>query len=816
VIGRVVWLLISALLFGGAHAATIELRFVSPNGSGIAGIRSWLRAQAPQRAQHLCDESDPQGRAACPPVEPGEYTIVFSLPKQSHLADPVEAGLVPELNFAVTATDQVLRFEIPIPRADVLYTTTNLGAPLSLTAVEEATGNRRESRIDSGGSAVSFSPGRWQLTLRLENGYLIESIELDGRSITTMPFPLEVFDLGSRRTLNLTLVEACRIAGTLSWLGADHPPGVIVATLIEPGPLMARSMALGFPAEARYEARPDTKGRYMLILPDGRWRLSVEGSNLATIEPEEIVLGLAAGDRVQADFRVTVETKDDADAGSLRVELVPPEGLQPQFVRGELRRANEGDQPGEVVRESEGMERRIRPVLSFGSIPSGRYIVVAGALNAAEVASEPIEIEQGDTLERQLPVAAAGVINARISPAPNQRLVAIELLLELIAPLRPDDPRLVDPAFRAAKDRRRGRFDLAGKLRFEGVTAGRYRLSARFVDPSRVDTKLHLRVGELSAFDRMELDLAGTGSIELTLELVPAARVSGVVKCLDGESLPRRVDLRLIAESIDPPAETAEPYSFDSIPFKAKDDAVLVGPDLNELAAGPFEPEGAYVALRPHGFARWTWAFGTEDPSRAAVVEFVENKAAELGSVNIDCRPSVKLLFATPHNETIPDLQDLAVILAEVRTVPRPGIDEPFGAWHPASPEIHAEFVRLKGLPIGRSVVRAQLRHRFFIPNLISIEERSQARTLALGAEDLVQVGVPELGGAIKLPVGVAALRLSMPGGSTSVVDGNSLMAGVYQVEACADVACDEVIDRWNDVVVEPGKDTVLSHAEEP
>lgn len=96
-----------------------------------------------------------------PPVEPGEYTIVFSLPKRSHLADPVEAGLVPELSFAVTAADRVLRFEIPIPHADVLYTTTNLGAPLSLTAVEEATGNRRESRIDSGGSAVSFSPGRW-------------------------------------------------------------------------------------------------------------------------------------------------------------------------------------------------------------------------------------------------------------------------------------------------------------------------------------------------------------------------------------------------------------------------------------------------------------------------------------------------------------------------------------------------------------------------------------------------------------------------------------------------------------------------------
>lgn len=198
------------------------------------------------------------------------------------------------------------------------------------------------------------------------------------------------------------------------------------------------------------------------------------------------------------------------------------------------------------------------------------------------------------------------------------------------------------------------------------------------------------------------------------------------------------------------------------------------------------------------------------------MVGIVEHKTAELGIVSVDCLPSLKLLFATPRSESIPDLQAVAVTLAEVRTVPRPGIDEPVGAWHSASPELHAEFVRLKGLPIVRSVVRAQLRHRFFIPNLISIEERSQVRTLALGAEDLVQVGVPELGGAIGLPAGVAALRLSMPDGSTSVVDGNSLMAGVYQVEACADVACDELIDRWNDVVVEPGKDTVLSHAEEP
>lgn len=815
-IGRVVWLLVSVLLFDSAHAATVELRFVSPNGSGIAGITAWLGARAPQRGQHLCAESDPQGRATCPPVEPGEYTISFRLPRQLYLADPVEAGLVPELNFAVTAADQVLRFEIPIPRADVLYTTANLGAPLILTAVEEATGNKRESRINSGGSPVSFSSGRWQLTLRLENGYLIESIELDGRSITSMPFPLEVFDLGTRHDLNLTLIDACQVAGTLSWIDADHPPGVIVATLIEPGPLMARSTALGFPVEARYEGRPDPNGRYMLTLPDGRWRLSVEGSNLVTIEPEEIVLDLVAGDRAQADFRVTVRTEIDADAGSLLVQLVPPGGVEPRSVRGELRRALEGDQPGEVVGESPGFGSSARPVLRFGSIPPGRYIVVAGALNTTEVASEPIEIEQGDALERQLIFPAAGVINARLSPAPNSRLVAIELLLELITPSTPDDPRLVDPKFRALKDRRRGRFDLAGKLRFEGVSAGRYRLSARFVDPSEVATMLRLRVGAQSAFDRLELDAAGTGSIELTLELVPAARVSGVLKCLDGESLPRRVDLRLIAESIDPPAETAEPYSFDSIPVKAKDGAVLVGRDLNELAAGPFEPEDAYVALRPHGFARWTWAFGTEDPSRAAVVGFVENKTAELGIVSVDCRPSLKLLFATPRSETVPDLQDVAVTLAEVRTVPRPGIDEPVGAWHPTNPELHAEFVRLKGLPIGRSAVRAQLRHRFFIPNLISIEESSQARTLALGAEDLIQVVVPQLGGAIKLPMGVAALRLSMPDGSTSIVDGNSLMAGVYQVEACADVACDQVIDRWNEVVVAPGKDTVLSHAVEP
>jgi hypothetical protein len=175
-------------------------------------------------------------------------------------------------------------------------------------------------------------------------------------------------------------------------------------------------------------------------------------------------------------------------------------------------------------------------VLRRGSIPPGRYTVVAGALSTTVVASEPIEIEQRDALERQLMIPVAGLINARLGPAPNSRPVAIELLLELITPSTPDDPRLVTPQFRALKDRRRGRFDLAGKLRFEGVSAGRYRLSARVVDPSEVATMLRLRVGELSAFDRLELDAAGTGSIELTLESVPAARVSGVLKCLDGES----------------------------------------------------------------------------------------------------------------------------------------------------------------------------------------------------------------------------------------------------------------------------------------
>ncbi len=798
---------LALLTTGGASAATLELRLLSPEGSPISGIAvAALPEDRPGAQQALidCGASGVDGRAICVGLPVGRSTLRLTTPRGS---DFVTVGEIwaPSLKIVtVSSADETLRLDLPIPRADqvtIEIQCDKCGAPWALEMQEEGSQTRQVVRRWFGDRPkVPLTQGRWHLTVTSPQGHLLNRLEVDGVEVQGATAVIDVGNGGRGHLVSWQFFAPAKVSGKVHWDVGPDPPCVPRATLIAAGPAFTAALARGGVYSNVFEASISRFGDYSLTLPDGRWLLTCDGPKVASVTPQSVTLDLVVGGIESRDFEIVTKSLDK-DPASLTVRVTDPGQAWVDRVVVELWKLGESPDDQQLIQRNESMGGR-RAVVSFDDVAEGSYRVAAGSVRGGEV-SQSLRVTRGDkrTVDLELPGGAA--LRATLQQPQARHPVNVELTIEASPP--PAKPLLLDPALRAARDKRTPHFDATGKLEEVGLGDGTYRLSARVVDSTAPEYFVEIVQGETHSREPVSLTLGPHDSAEIVVRLVAASQLIGTLHCDRNGQVPRRVEVRTLASDAPPPAETAAPYELDSLAAATFYASVLTGDHLDELRIGPLDAQKTFVVLRPVGFSRWTWVSQTEDPTRASPVWLQPDTDYQLGPITLDCAPSLKLLPRVLSGQPLPDLSHLRA-LVETRRLPHLGFDTPPGDWFELIVETHPDFARVRGLPVGRSELRARFTHPFFVPAEATLDPAALTRQASLGNEATLALSIGAIGGAVSVKSEHAALRITSIDGSVHSSTGENLPAGRYVVQACADDACTKPGQTWKDVVVRAGE----------
>ena len=156
---------------------------------------------------------------------------------------------------------------------------------------------------------------------------------------------------------------------------------------------------------------------------------------------------------------------------------------------------------------------------------------------------------------------------------------------------------------------------------------------------------------------------------ELSVRLRPAASLSGRLVCVDGGVMPRNVDICLLGlPNADETEAARDACRAPAIPATV---VKLSGDASDTFRVGPLSDGSYRLALRPLGYAAWTWALGTPDGAQAAALQIQGSAAVELGVIKALCGPAVELRPSVASRDPVPDLTLATVAAALTRTDPQ-------------------------------------------------------------------------------------------------------------------------------------------------
>jgi hypothetical protein len=213
------------------------------------------------------------------------------------------------------------------------------------------------------------------------------------------------------------------------------------------------------------------------------------------------------------------------------------------------------------------------------------------------------------------------------------------------------------------------------------------------------------------------------------------------------------------------------------------------------------------VALRPHGFDRWTWVGGGQDSSGAAWIGTSLGETVDAGVVELPCAPRLRLSWSFGEEER----ERFDPLLAEARGSFR---SQPEERRTRLAAEVEREAVLLTGLPEGEGTVHLRVEHPHFLPQGVvelDVEGRFERGTVRERS-----LRVPPLGGAIEVLAEAPALRVTQ-GEQVWIEpapDGRALLPGLrpgpYAIALCPTVACSRTAGGEHPVTVARGRTTVL------
>jgi protocatechuate 3,4-dioxygenase beta subunit len=813
--------LLAALLLappaaGPARAELLEVQVLDDEGRPLedvpvflrrvdAGFRTLSRGRA-----WFGERSNREGVAAFDALDPGQYVVEFRNLAPRGLVPPRDNPYVATPRVTIGAGDGVARAAVELWRGVIVVTRVNVdpgpaGARLHLKEIDH--GDEIEAVLQ-GGEYVEhlLVPGRWELSLEPPRGYLLQDLEVDGRSLGGSRARLELGRDSPVRHVTWHYAAPAALHGTVTWLG-EAVGATVIARLVEPGLWIDAAEERGGSVYDSLRAGVDPRdGKFELELPDGLWTVTVEGRWIESAEPEAHEVRLAPGEDRRLDFVV----RSDPEGGGkpLRVRVVDPEGERVDAAVVEVWR-------GDVdPRDSEPAGRGIAQAFGYARIRgvAGDDLRIAAAHPRwveGRVDPATFDPEEEDPPPVTVRLRPGARVHGFATGEDREPVEGVGLVLER----QDDEPAVwIDDEYLLARIATpEGRSDATGHAWIRGVWPGRYKARGKPLGPR---TFVRFRDGR-RVVEEVELALVDGQDAELELLVLPAASFRGTLACGRAIALPGSASIVAVPAELSP-EEHDEQELLDAAALRL-DDVPLSGRLRDTFHAGPLEADAYRLALRPTGWDRWTWLPGTERPREAATIQAVLGEPVDLGSVDVDCGPAILVAPLAARDVPLPDLTGArvrgplgtVVLDDEAREVRRAKVDARRGR------------VFLRDLPEGEAVLELSLIHPYFLPSpelaLVAEGTLERGRTLTLAPP------LSGVGGALRLlsSQGVAARITDAAGGrrlvalTGGVAEFPSLVPGPFDAALCGDAECSAVLAEWSGVEVRRLETTVLGHGAE-
>ena len=787
-----------ALLFlvsiAPAAAATVLVKVVDENGSPVQ--RPYVYLQRGDDAvtgnplrHHRHVQADSDGNARFDDVQAGHY-VVGARTYDTLSIRGEETPLAPRVRLTIDDPDQVVEVQLELHRGTLLCTRfvidgSQLDAWAHLMRQELESGYSTDQHLKrEQESCEPLFAGRWELRLAPPGGYLLVDLDVNGTSVAGSVAQIDVRPGSRTQYVTWYLMAPARLEGTVYFDGESFPV-TIRADLIEGGEWLAGAEARGGSHYTPVLAFPDTRTRdYAMDLPDGWWRVRPIGDGLIEADPSEIELEISAGEHRRLDF--TLRGGSSESAQGLEVSVSSPSGERVNDAIVELWPADpgqRGESPLARARTQRGGSARL------SNLEPGTYRLVAGHKSYRETAQTiTFDPEDDDTRSQSIQLRQATDLTVLLQSAEetDTRGGAVELA-------RVDgaiETELAEERFLRRLRKPSAEFDATGRARVLGIYAGTYRVKA-YHDRVFYEFKQGSRWVE-----EAEVSFGDAESVQLEARAVPAATVAGSLYCEGGEPMPTRAEVRVVRPSARP-ADPLDDAWEAGVVFERE--VLLGGEQRDAFRVGPLQHGSYLIAVQPATFGRWTWAFGTEDGNDAQAFEVNAEEQVDLGEIAVDCSPAVRITLDVPSDRGVPDLSETSwqrdlefaatVVTQEGKSLElrRPTVER------------YERLMKLRDLPEGELRGEIWLRHDYFVPDewvYVPIEG-----TLSRGVRFDVVMPVVDVGGAIELTdasrSAEASLLVSTDGAERVELfqDGaasfRNLSIGTYQMQLCADAACE-------------------------
>ena len=645
-------------------------------------------------------------------------------------------------------------------------------------------------------------PGRWEVVLDPPPGFLLTDLELNARSIEGHRVQLDLRPGDPASYVTWYFSAPAKITGKVYFRGPRFGVGV-TARLVEPGLWIEAARRRGGSRYHNVRAGLREDGSYEMVVPDGLWELRAVGAELVQAEPESVDLALGPGDERSVNFTVEGDP-DRREMSVLLVEAHTPDGRRldggATVEVWPLDPAKRQDIP--VAR------RRIRYRHAWIPVPNGDYVVAAGHPRYLEGHAEVRDLESSREEPELVRVRLreAARLHAIALDTKEDPVEGVQLMLERLD----DGPEMLmtDPDLVAAARNPRIETDATGHAWLEGAWPGKYRVRGELQEPDRPTRFVRFDQGHGRVAQELEISLSAGADRELDVLVLPAANLTGRLGCADGRELPGTATSLVLPAGRE--LATLRASELESEAELLLVDQPLAGELRDTFLAGPLDGGAYFLALRPKGFDRWTWALGTEQPGEASALQATLGDSIDVGYLEIDCGPAIRLAPTVRSGDPLPDLSDVHPRKDALWVSGQVKAGQTFREVSYATVDAYPDQLVLRGLPEGRARLTVTLRNGFFLPQpelVFRVEgELEEGRTLH-GAPSILAVGgivrlESEAGAAARLIAETEDPRIEPL--SSGAAEFWSVPPGEYSLELCLDPDCAAVLQSWRNIRVRP------------
>ena len=642
-------------------------------------------------------------------------------------------------------------------------------------------------------------PGRYEVELEAPPGYLLVDLVFNGESLPGHVVRFDIREDPRKQSVSWYLSSTCLITGKISDDGGGCPARV-VATLVQPGAWIQAVTQRGgstFQVVPNQEWDEHTPCVYRLWLPDGQWTVQPQGGGLLSSDPEKADVAISPWETRTLDFRVTTQDDDAKRGAPLIVTVQTEEGRRIEGATVEIRT------PGGSKPLRTGKTERFGGIVIFRGVAAGDYRVLAGHDDFLVGWTDVEDFNPKASEPRRVTVTLreGAKLHAHAVDETGRAVQGVELSYAFLGRLP-----AVEGIF-AKKKAGAVLSDVTGHAEVSGLYSGDYRLEARMTG-ERSATRFVVFRGHAKDERSIEVHLEEGHREDVELQVLPAASLSGGLRCSDRGTMPPRASFRIFAS--DTPVQGLwRDEDLSSGAELAPNDVVLRGANADRFHLGPLSPGSYRLAARPAGQRYWSWASNEVVPDPALVFPLVETDVVDAGLSEIECGPLIAVVPEIKSKEPIPDLH-----LGAVRASLAPA-GEKGGRGVVPDVEVHADRVFLRRLQEGKFKTALTVEHPYLIPSSMTVPE--QVLDLLRGSFTPIPVTFERLGGMVEVHgEGIAARVTSTEREPVTrpLVEGKAnfpgTIPGTYQVEMCDDVDCSTVTTTWTRVYVAAAKTTFL------